>query len=86
MSWTIAELTAGGYTVTAYCGNYRCARNKRGSGLKNGRDLDLARFPPHTLISEIREWLTCEACGTRMGRTIVSPKQPAGSYSHSHRG
>jgi hypothetical protein len=78
MSWTIGELEALGYEVTLFCGNHKCARNRRGSGVPSSVPLDLAAYPPWIRLEQIRPRLRCRVCGTFMGRTILSPASARG--------
>lgn len=75
---TIRDLAEGGFGVTLFCGNHKCARNRRGSGMPRSVPLDLGAYPAWARLDQVKLRLRCRVCGQRMGRTIVSPDNARG--------
>lgn len=84
MAWTVGEHVARGDTITAYCGNHRCARNAPlrqrnempGPYPPHGIDIDLARLDPSLTPDDLRARLKCTSCGERRASIRMSPNAP----------
>ena len=64
--YTVADLLARGYELTAYCRNHKCERNKKpATGVPKAPKwvtLDLSTYPPMTPVDDIEARLRCSVC------------------------
>jgi len=76
-AYTVADVLRYGYTLTVYCRNHKCERNKKPAPgaprIPKWVTLDLSKYPPMTPVDDIEARLRCSVCNGKDVLLQVTP-------------